>query len=339
MAVRARSREERERQSIRGDRGKNTVVLTEAPPANLPDVSGSSQSAPPAWASFDPAQMTGSGEEQLAQITEALREADALGDQLQTAVVRRKADLLTAARAKELWSLAGFATFHEWGGHVLDVAPNYVYELLEDAQRISTIEAMGAHYAGLLTRASSRKTVAELVETHGMDRAREMVDAAYAETVRLGKKRPTETMIRDAAKQILEAAIPHQLTQLTAAGVHSEISESENPSADEGSVHVAEIVTVPVSPQLKGLGKSVEWVENIYKSIAPAAVKTAAEADPEEALRKLDLLSGEVVKVTRRIESARKDVVRRIQEQAKQESEVVDAETVDEPTQEEPVSA
>ncbi|MFD5430300.1 hypothetical protein, partial [Streptomyces sp. NPDC127084] len=113
--------------------------------------------------------VTGTPEEQLAYVTEQLREIDTLGRRAEDFTTLNKGALLEVAQERDLHVVAGHSNFGVWAGEILDVEPNYVFELLTDARRIRSLALLGEDAAQYLTRASARKVMAEVVEQQGLE--------------------------------------------------------------------------------------------------------------------------------------------------------------------------
>ncbi|MEU8952460.1 hypothetical protein [Streptomyces sp. NPDC048489] len=153
----------------------------------------------------------GTPEEQLAYVTDRLLEIDALGRRAEDFLVLNKGVLLEVAQDRELHKVAGHSNFAQWAAGVLDVEEKYVFELLQDAARIRTVATLGSDLAQHLTKASTRKVMAEVIADHGLETAQALMTESLAEASRLGKKRPTAALLTQAVRGLQAPAIPNQV--------------------------------------------------------------------------------------------------------------------------------
>jgi len=228
----------------------------------------------------------GSPEEQLAYVTERLVEIDNLGKRAEDFTILNKGVLLEVAHERELHIVAGHTNFSVWAGDVLDVDPKYVFELLTDAERIRTVGALGPDLAQHLTKANTRKVISEVIASHGLETATAVMTEGLAEAAQLGKKRPTAAILAGKAKALTAPAIPAQESR----------SEISDPSPIAGS---------PTPPALLALERAADAArDRVYVPLAPAAVRSAVEADPTAVQDHLERLSGEIERVAKRLAAA-----------------------------------
>ncbi|MCX4231733.1 hypothetical protein [Streptomyces ortus] len=245
----------------------------------------------------------GTPEEQLAYVTDRLVEIDNLGRRAEDFMVLNKGVLLEIAQERGLHKVAGHSNFAQWAGGVLDIEEKYVFELLQDAARIRAVSELGTDLAQHLTKASTRKVMADVITNHGLETAQVVMTESLAEASKLGKKRPTAALLTQTARELTAPAIPSQ-------NVGSEISDP-TPSA-------------PAAVTTSGLERTAAVVrERVYTMLAPSAVKTAAEADPVAVGAQLDELDAELQRVAKRLAAARRTVVAELEKQP------VDAEILD----------
>jgi hypothetical protein len=225
----------------------------------------------------------------LYPVDRGLVEIDSLGRRAEDFIVLNKGALLEVAQERELHKVAGSANFSQWAAGVLDVEEKYVFELLQDAARIRAIGALGPDLTQHLTKASARKVVSEVIAAHGLETAREVMGKGLAQAAAQGKKRPTAAILAQAVRALTTPAIPVQETR-------SEISDLP---ADAAAV-AAEMVA------LKRAADAVRT--RVYGPLAPAAVKTAAKADPAAAREHLERLALEVERAAKRLAAAQRVV-------------------------------
>jgi hypothetical protein len=108
--------------------------------------------------------------------------------------------LLEVAREREFHVVAGHSNFSVWAADVLDVEPKYVFELLQDAERIRAISESGPDLAQHLTRASARKVMAEVISNQGLETAQVVMSEGLAKAAEKGKRRPTASVLASIAK-------------------------------------------------------------------------------------------------------------------------------------------
>ncbi|MFI9789106.1 hypothetical protein ACIHEI_37170 [Kitasatospora sp. NPDC051984] len=236
------------------------------------------------------ADISGSRQEQLALVTERLREISRLGSAAEDYVVLTKGVLLEVAKERELHKEAGADNFAQWAAEVLDVAEKYVFELLKDAQRIRALSQLRPELREQLPQASARKVIADVIAKSGVARAELVIEEARKKAAETGRQRPTAAMLSEAADTLRDRpSIPTQ----------SEGSNTDQapPGAGDRSVPA----------QLLPLSKAAEAVrERAYKPLAPGAVKAAADIDPTALGKYLDSIEAEVDRVKTRIAAARK---------------------------------
>ncbi|MEU0032081.1 hypothetical protein [Streptomyces sp. NPDC006335] len=230
--------------------------------------------------------ITGTPEEQLAFITDRLHEIDLAGARAEDFTVLNKAVLLEVARERELHVVAGHSNFSVWAADVLDVEPKYVFELLQDAERIRAISELGPDLAQHLTRASARKVMAEVISNQGLETAQVVMSEGLAKAAEQGKRRPTAAVLASIAKELTAPSIPAQESR----------SEISDPPA------------VPSAPsEITALERAVASLkERVYAPLAPAAVQAALEADPEAARVSLAALEKELGRVAKRLAAAQR---------------------------------
>ena len=235
------------------------------------------------------ADIVGTPREQLEFVTAHLREISKLGSAAEDYVVLTKGVLLEAARERELHKEAQAANFAQWAAGVLDIAEKYVFELLKDAQRIRALAGLRPELREQLTQASARKVIADVIGRSDVDHAELVIEEGLREAAREGRQRPTAAMLTAIARTLTDKkAIPAQ---------------SGGDSREEAAPQAAQAV----APQLLPLSRAADEVrERAYKPLAPAAVKAAAEADPDALAGYLDALDAEVTRVQTRIAAARK---------------------------------
>ncbi|NJQ13526.1 hypothetical protein [Streptomyces bohaiensis] len=236
--------------------------------------------------------VSGSPEEQLSYVKDRLAEIDTFGRRVDDYVVLNKGLLLEVARDRELHAVAGHTNFSQWAAALLDVEPKYVFELLQDAARIRAVGQLGEETASLLTRASARKVIAGVIETHGVEHAEVVVRVSAEQAKTQGRSKPTAAMLRQAATELESPKVPHQ--QETSPG---EQGESADP--DRGAV--------TGSGDLAGAATAVG---RAYSALAPKRVAAAHEADPEKAGRDLAQLRSEVDKLVKRLSAAEKAIAK-----------------------------
>ncbi|MEV7776550.1 hypothetical protein [Kitasatospora sp. NPDC086791] len=236
------------------------------------------------------ADIVGTRQEQLAFVTAHLREISRLGTAAEDYVVLTKSVLLEVAKERELHKEAGVSKFARWAADVLDVAEQYIFELLKDAQRIRTLALLKPELRAQLTQASARKVIADVIAKSDVEHAEVVIEEGQKVAAEQGKQRPTAAMLSAAARELFsKPAIPAQ------------------PADCEGGREPSEPKAQPVPPQLLPLSKATdEMRERAYKPLAPAAVKAAAEADPVALAGYLDSLEAEIGRVQSRIAAARK---------------------------------
>ena len=232
--------------------------------------------------------ITGTPEEQLAFITDRLHEIDLAGKRAEDFTVLNKAVLLEVARDRELHVVAGHSNFSVWAADVLDVEPKYVFELLQDAERIRVISELGPELAQHLTRASSRKVMAEVISTQGLETAQVVMSEGLAKAAEQGKRRPTASALAAIAKELATPSIPAQESR-------SEISDPP---------------TVPsVAAEVTALERAATALkERVYSPLAPAVVQAALDADPEAVRGHLETLETELGRVAKRLAAAQRAV-------------------------------
>lgn len=233
--------------------------------------------------------ITGTPEEQLAYVTERLLEIDALGKRAEDFTVLNKGVLLEVAQERELHKVAGYTNFAQWAASVLDIEPKYVFELLQDAARIRTISALGDDLARHLTRASARKVMADVIADQGVDFAQVVMAEGLSQAEQQGKKRPTAALLASIAKDLSAPSIPHQESKES----RSEISDLP--------------ATPEIPPVLAALDRAAAALkQRVLPAIAPAAVRTALEADTLATREHLERLEAELQRVSKRLASARR---------------------------------
>ncbi|MCW8102698.1 hypothetical protein [Streptomyces tauricus] len=237
----------------------------------------------------------GTPEEQLAYVTDRLVEIDNLGRRAEDFMVLNKGVLLEIAQERELHKVAGHSNFAQWAGGVLDIEEKYVFELLQDAARIRAVSELGTELAQHLTKASTRKVMADVITNHGLETAQVVMTESLAEASKLGKKRPTAALLTQTARELTAPAIPSQ-------DARSEISDPTpgppTPAATLGLERTAAVVR-----------------ERVYTVLAPSAVKTAAETDPVTVGAQLDELDTELQRVAKRLAAARRTVAAELDKQ------------------------
>lgn len=240
--------------------------------------------------------VTGTPEEQLAYVTEQLREIDTLGRRAEDFATLNKGALLEVAQERNLHTVAGHSNFGVWAGEVLDVEPNYVFELLTDARRIRSLVLLGDDAAQYLTRASARKVMAEVVEQQGIEAAQIVLSEGVARAVQEGKRRPTAALLTRLAADLAAPPAPQIPTQ--GGNGDSEISESASPTGSEISESVPALVALERATALLR--------ERVYGALAPAAVMAASEADADALREQLAQFTAEWERVGKRLAAAEK---------------------------------
>ncbi|WP_449352110.1 hypothetical protein [Streptomyces shaanxiensis] len=230
--------------------------------------------------------ITGTPEEQLAFITDRLHEIDLVGKRAEDFTVLNKAVLLEVARERELHAVAGHSNFSVWAADVLDVEPKYVFELLQDAERIRAISELGPDLAQHLTRASARKVMAEVISSQGLETAQVVMSEGLAKAAEQGKRRPTASVLASIAKELTTPSIPAQESR-------SEISDP--PAAPSARAEITALERAAAS--LK---------ERVYPPLAPAAVQAALDADPDAVQEHLETLEKELGRVAKRLAAAQR---------------------------------
>jgi hypothetical protein len=233
----------------------------------------------------------GTPEEQLAFVTERLHEIDLAGKRAEDFTVLNKAVLLEVAQQRELHRVAGHSNFAQWAAGVLDIEPNYVFELLQDAARIRAISELGPDLAQHLTRASARKVMADVIADQGLEAAQVVMSEGLTRAGQQGKKRPTAALLSSIAKELTAPTIPAQETR----------SEISDPPAEPPA---------PVTPAaVAALERAVSSLkERVYSPLAPGAVQAALEADPVSTRNHLEQLEKDVQRVVKRLTAAKRTV-------------------------------
>ncbi|MFF7954062.1 hypothetical protein [Streptomyces griseorubiginosus] len=231
--------------------------------------------------------ITGTPEEQLAFITGRLHEIDLLGKRAEDFTVLNKAVLLEVARDRDLHVVAGYTNFSVWAADVLDVEPKYVFELLQDAERIRAISELGPDLVQHLTRASARKVMAEVISGQGLETAQVVMSEGVAKAAQEGKRRPTAALLASIAKELTSPSIPAQEQR-------SEISDPPS--------------SVPSVPsEITALERAaIALKERAYAPLAPAAVQAALDADPEAVREHLASLEKELGRIAKRLTAAQR---------------------------------
>ncbi|MFJ9634983.1 hypothetical protein ACIRU8_45560 [Streptomyces sp. NPDC101175] len=239
----------------------------------------------------------GTPEEQLAYVTEQLREIDALGRRAEDFTILNKGALLEVAQGRNLHTVAGYSNFGVWAGDVLDVEPKYVFELLTDARRIRALSPLGEDASQYLTRASARKVMADVVEQQGIDAAQIVLAEGVARAVKEGKRRPTAALLSQLAATLAAPTAP----QIPEQSSGSEISDLTSSAGSE--------ISDPGAAALAALERATTLLrERVYGALAPASVTAAGGADADALREQLAELTSELVRVNKRLSAAQRKV-------------------------------
>ena len=276
----------------------NALAVLESPAAPAGSFSGGRVLAPE--------DIQGTLEEQLAFVTARLVEIDGLGRRAEDFVILNKGILLEVAQGRELHVVAGHTNFAQWAGSVLDVEEKYVFELLLDASRVRAVSALGEELAQHLTKAASRKVVAEAIKAHGLETAKVAVSEGVSEAASAGKRRPTAARL---AEIVHELTSPPTIPGQKSAG--SEISDLPAMDGSSGSEisdpEGQDVESTSVPAQLRDLSHAAGVLRGRVSSLlAPAAVKVAVEADPATAHQYLVDLGLEIDRLAKRLASAKR---------------------------------
>ncbi|MFD5084331.1 hypothetical protein ACFWOG_17040 [Kitasatospora sp. NPDC058406] len=282
-----------------------------APPATHSALAVLENSAAPQTGSFSggrvlsPEDVQGTPEEQLEFVTARLVEIDGLGKRAEDFVVLNKGILLEVAQQRELHVVAGHTNFAQWAGSVLDVEEKYVFELLQDAGRVRTVAGLGQDLTQHLTKAASRKVVAEAITVHGLEAAKVAVSTAVEEAAAKGKRRPTAARL---AEVVQELTAPPSIPPQNSGSEISDLSEGLKSGRSEISdPDVQELGPAPAVAELRDLGRAAGILRGrVSALLTPAAVKVAIGADPEATHRHLVDLGVEVEKLSKRLASAKR---------------------------------
>ncbi|UUA11589.1 MULTISPECIES: hypothetical protein [Streptomyces] len=250
-----------------------------------PDASGPSVFARGRVLSAD--DIKGTPEEQLAFVIERLHEIDLAGKRAEDFTLLNKAVLLEVAQQRELHLVAGHTNFSVWAAGVLDIEPKYVFELLQDADRIRAIGELGPDLAQHLTRASARKVMADVIAGQGLEAAQVVMTEGLAQAEQQGKKRPTASLLASIARELTAPSIPAQEKR-------SEISDPP--------IEPREPATPPAVAALERAVSSLK--ERVYSPLAPGSVQDALAADPVTTRTHLERLEQDVQRVVRRLTAA-----------------------------------
>lgn len=260
-----------------------------APTAQQASVDGSGVSAFAGGRVLSADDIKGTPEEQLAFVTERLHEIDLAGKRAEDFTVLNKAALLEVAQQRELHRVAGHTNFAQWAAGVLDIEPNYVFELLQDAARIRTIGELGPDLAQHLTRASARKVMADVIADQGLEAAQVVMSEGLTRAAQQGKKRPTAALLSSIAKELTTPSIPAQEKR----------SEISDPPAEPST---------PATPAaLAALERAVSSLKDrVHSPLAPGAVQAALEADPVATHKYLEQLETDIQRVVKRLTAAKR---------------------------------